>query len=304
MYTYNLTKQFRKPQKLIIYTIIYILYIMTTTPTVYSDLSGILNVQQQYLTDLSGLVVGENALAAVNKMSTIRTNLGATFDAYKTAVPSADAVLDNQMNMKSIIDKENERLDAKKQSVDNALYGQKRMAKFSDSYSKKYFAQIKILFIIIIVLIIYLGLTMLDSFIPFPSGVFLFIMIVISIFAFFIIMYIVRDINSRYNMDFDKLNLRAPSKMEISGNLDGNISAGGGGMLFCLGESCCPAGNSNGTIWNSAKQQCISLNITASSSSTSGFTLMSQASLLEPTQNVKGLVNPYEPSEINSYTKI
>jgi hypothetical protein len=126
-------------------------------------------------------------------------------------------------------------------------------------------------------------------------------MIVISIFAFFIIMYIVRDINSRYNMDFDKLNLRAPSKMEISGNLDGNISAGGGGMLFCIGESCCPDGNSNGTIWNSAKQQCVSQNIAAARS---GFTLMSQASLLEPTQNVKGLVNPYEPSEINSYTKI
>jgi hypothetical protein len=280
---------------------------MSTTPTVYSDLSGIFNVQQQYLADLANLANKPGVSSDVTgQMSNLQGNLRSAYTAYQSALQSADAVLDNQQNMLSIISKENQRLNTKKQSVDNALFGQKRMAKFSDSYSKKYFAQIKILFIIIIVLIIYLGLTMLDSLIPFPSGVFLFIMIVISIFAFFVIMSTIRDINSRYNMDFDKLNLRAPSKMEISGNLDGNISAGGGGVFFCIGESCCPEGNANGTVWNSAKQQCISLNVAAEASkaSVAGFTLMSQASLLEPTQNVKGLVNPYEPSEINSYTKI
>lgn len=271
--------------------------------TVYSDLSGIFYVQQQYLSDLSALAQFGSGAPALNYMQDLRKKLNAAYAGYKAASPSAGATLSNQLAMKSIIDKEVARLDTKKSSVDSALYGQKRMAQFSDSYSKKYFAQIKILFIIIIVLIIYLGLTLLNNFIPVPNSIFMFIMIIIGVFAVVVIAYTIKDINSRYNMDFDKLNLRAPSSMEIKGNLDGNISAGTGALL-CVGESCCPAGNASGAVWDRNLQQCLSFNVGVANEQTSGFTLMSQASLLEPVSNINAQVSPYEPSEINSYTKI
>jgi hypothetical protein len=269
--------------------------------TVYSDLSGIFHVQQQYLADLKALteMPGSTGAPALAYMQDLRTKLNAAYAGYQAASPVASSVLDRQSAMQSIINTEVNRLDNKKSSIDSALYGQKRMAQFSDSYSKKYMAQIKILFIVIIVLIIYLGLTMLNNFIPIPNLIFGFVMAVVGIFAVFVIALTMRDINSRYNMDFDKLNLRAPTSNEISGNIDGNISAGNGGLL-CVGESCCPLGNPSGAVWDGKLQQCLSFNVKP----TSGFTLMSQASSLDPMSNENGLVSPYEPSEINSYTKI
>ena len=271
----------------------------------YSDLSGIFYVQQQYLADLSALTQVGTGAPALNYMQDLRTKLNNVYAGYQAASPSASATLSNQLAMKSIIETEVSRLDTKKSSVDSALYGQRRMASFSDSYSKKYFAQIKILFIIIIVLIIYLALTMLNNFIPFPSEIIMVVMIVIGTFALIIIAYTIKDINSRYNMDFDKLNLRAPSSTTITGNIDGNISAGGSGGLLCVGEGCCPAGNANGALWDSKSQQCLSLNV-----GIQGFTPMSPASLskpvpslLKPSPNVNRQVSPYEPSEINSYMK-
>ena len=276
--------------------------------TPYSDLSGIFYVQQQYLADLSALrpssTAGTNALTY---MQDLRTQLNSAYSGYQTASPSASAILDRQTNMKTIIDNEVERLNRKKASVDSAIFGQKRMAQFSDSYSKKYFAQVKILFVIIIVLIIYLGLTYLNNFIPVPTGIFVFVMLVIGGFALVVIIYTLRDINSRYNMDFDKLNLASPSNYSVGGEITGNISSATGGLL-CVGESCCPAGNPTGAVWNRNTQQCLSFGSVVSpsaatasaapSSTKSGFTLMSQGGF-SPNQ-----VSPYEPSEINSYTKI
>jgi hypothetical protein len=268
----------------------------------YADLSGIFYVQQQYLADLSAISTKDTGVPALKYMDELRKDLTTAYKTYQDASPSANAVLDRQANMKQIIENEVVRLDNKKTSVDAALYGQKRMAQFSDSYSKKYFAQIKILFIIIIVLIIYLGLTFLNSLIPVPDAIFMFIMIVVGGFALFIVLLTMRDINSRYNMDFDKLNLSAPSRININGNVDGNLNAGGIGGLLCVGESCCPAGNTSGAIWDSKTQQCLSFNVGVATKS--GFTLMSQASVLEPSSNTNGQVKPYEPCEINSYTKI
>jgi hypothetical protein len=278
--------------------------------TPYSDLSGIFYVQQQYLADLSALRPSSTAgTDSLTYMQDLRTKLNTAYSGYQTASPSASAILDRQASMKSIIDNEVDRLNRKKASVDSAIFGQKRMAQFSDSYSKKYFAQTKILFVIIIVLIIYLGLTYLNNFIPVPTGIFVFVMLVIGGFALMVIVFTLRDINSRYNMDFDKLNLAAPSSYTVGGGITGNIYGATGGLL-CVGESCCPAGNPTGAVWNKNTQQCLSFGSVVSpttsaaaaaataSATKSGFTLMSQQG------GESRQVSPYEPSEINSYTKI
>lgn len=268
----------------------------------YTDLSGIFHVQQQYLADLNALASNSSSTTdAIDYMKDLNSKLSNAYTAYASVNPGAIAVLSNQTEMKNIIDKEAARLEAKKQSVESALYGQKRMAHFSNSYSKKYYAQIKILLIIIIVVLIYLALTFLNSLIPISDNIILIIMIIVCLIAFVIIISTILDISSRYNMDFDKLNLSAPSTIKISGNLDGNISSGNGGLI-CIGESCCPANNSYGSVWDSDKQKCLSIN-----SITGGkqpFTLMSEAYTTDKPSSSSNQALPFEPSEINSYTKI
>jgi hypothetical protein len=268
-------------------------------PTVYSDLSGIFYIQQQYLADLAAISSGDTGAPVLRNMQELRRELNTAYDKYYGNSNSSSAVLDRQANMKQIIDNELNRLNDKKSSVDSALYGQKRMADFSSSYSKKYFAQIKILFIVIIILLIYLGLTLLNNFIPVPSVVFIFVMSVVGIFGFVIIAMTLKDINRRYNMDFDKLNLNQPSRADMNGG-DGNTTNGSLGGLLCVGEACCPVGNTNGSIWDGKTQQCLSINIPGG---VSGFTLM-DGTKSGPSTNAKRIVNPYEPSEINSYSKI
>ncbi len=259
----------------------------------YSDLSGIFYIAEQHLADLSGLNPSTNPLPS---MQALRLDLSNAYRRYSGATVSANRTLTHQKTIQSIIENETDRINKKKLSVDNALYGQKRMAQFSESYSKKYYAQIKILFIIIIVLLIYLGLTLLNNIVPIPEGLFTFIMILIGIFAFIVISFTIKDIYSRYNMDFDKLNLGPPSTTSIRGNIDingnvlGNISG-----ISCFEESCCPGNTDSRVIWNADLKQCVER---------SSFTLMSEASLLTPDLNVNGIVMPYEPSEINSYMKI
>lgn len=266
--------------------------------TVYSDLSGIFYVQQQYLADLSALTQFGGGSNAVNYMQNLGTNLTSVYNRYQAANPNAVAVLTGQNDIKTIIENENARLNTKKDSVDSALFGQKRMAHFSDSYSKKYFAQMKILFIIIIVILIYLGLTYLDNLVQVPDSIFTFIMLVVGVFAVLIILLTIRDIRRRYNMDFDKLNLTAPVSGRTGGDLTGNVD--GGGFKICMGESCCPVGNSNGSVWDGSKAQCLAIPIPGLKS---GFTLMS-GSNVEPPQNKNKQVSAYEPSEIGSYMLI
>jgi ABC-type multidrug transport system fused ATPase/permease subunit len=256
----------------------------------YSDLSGIFYIQQQYLADLSALTLYGAGPTAVNYMKELGNNLSNVYNTYQNANPNAVSILTGQNDMKTIIENENTRINTKKDSVDSALFGQKRMAHFSDSYSKKYLAQMKILFVVIIVILIYLGLTYLDNLINVPDSIFTFIMVVVGIFAVLIILITMRDIRRRYNMDFDKLNLTSPVSSKTGGEITGNVDSGS--LNLCVGESCCPEGNAQGSVWDSSKARCWAkslLNIK------SGFTVMSDSN---------NQVKAYEPSEIGSYMLI
>ena len=259
----------------------------------YTDLSGIFYIQQQYLLDLSAVSYGGSINSKVaTELDTLRTKLANVYSAYSGASPTTDSILTKQQDMYNIINAEQARLSQKKQSVDSALYGQKRMAKFSDSYSKKYFAQIKVLIVIIVVVLIYLGLTFLNSIIPVPDGIFITIMVIVGVFAFVVALMTIKDISSRYNMDFDKIDYTAPSRSSLlTGNIDGNVDIGNV-IIGCVGESCCPDSNS-GVHWDESLSQCVK----------NGFTLMSEAYPAQ-TLNITGQVKPYEPSEINSYTAL
>jgi hypothetical protein len=218
----------------------------------YTDLSGVFYVQQQYLTDLSGLSTGTDVSKYV---STLQNQLNDAYGKYSTANISSTAVLDHQAQMNTIIKAENDRLNEKKKNVDDALFAQKRVIAFNDSYRKKYRTQIDILIIIVIALLLYLGLLLLEKNVPMVPGFVIGILKIAVITVAFILVYILMaKINKRDNMDFDKLLLSAPT----SGNtyVNGNTTSSGstsdyGG--YCAGAACC----STGTTWSNTNGQCI-----------------------------------------------
>lgn len=272
--------------------------------TPYTDLSGIFYLQEKYLAELNALYAKDpTTTAAVADAELLRKKLANVYSAYQAVSPSADSVLTEQSKMYNILSREQRRLDEKKTSVDTALAGRKRMAHFSDSYSKKYLAQMKILVFIIIVVLLYLGLNFLNTIIPIPDSVYLTIWIIVGIYAYVVIVMSLFGIYSRYNMDFDKINFTAPTKGSLlTGNIDGNVTLVAGN-IGCYGKACCPDGNENGTIWNPSTLQCVQKLDASPSAAAAAFTLLSQVYPMQTLQ-INGTVIPYEPSEINSYTKL
>lgn len=265
--------------------------------TSYSDLSGIFYIQKQHLYDLSYLAT--NKVGDVSDLySKLQTKLDSTYDAYAAANPSIRKTLTNQTEMSNIVQNEYNRLNTKKGQVDTALFGQRRMAAFSESYSQKYQAQMKILYVIIIVSLTYLALSVIHTFIPVPDVLFNVITVSVAIIGLIIIVMTIRDIRRRYNMDFSKLNLSDPINMierSGKGSYDDNFYK----PLFCVGEACCPQGNPSGAVWDQLNQQCLSSKTIMGNVSVKkdSFTTISQL-------NDVNVITPYSPSEINSYTKI
>ena len=264
----------------------------------FSDLSGLFYIQDQYLMDLSYIPTGNSRYDVSNKISNLKSALDAIYQRYSNVNPSIALAVSKQADMANIISKETERLNAKKNQVDGSLYSQKRMAAFSESYSQKYQSQMKILYVIIIMALIYLGLSLLHSFIPVPDIIFNIVIILVVLFGAVIIILTVRDIGRRNNMDFNKLNLGHPTNIIERNKALGFFNLSAVNHTWCVGSQCCPAGNTWGAEWDELNQQCKKTSDpggnTISGNTSSGFTTISQC---DP-------VSPYSPSEINNYTAI
>ena len=266
----------------------------------YTDLSGILYIQQQYLTDLSALSANADVSAYVNDL---QNQLNNSYSIYSNASQSSAAVLDHQADMNKIIQAESDRLNMKKQNVDSALYGQQRMIAFNESYRKKYVMQIYILITIVLVLVVYLGLILLEKNIPFIPGFLIGILKIVDIvIGFVVILVLLLQINKRDKMDFDKLVLSTPTSgnLYINGNTTttGNITANSiTATVNCIASDCCAAG----TTWSDSDGQCLVSKTSAASSpatapATAPATVQGFSNIAEPYTN-------YEFSYYGEYSK-
>ena len=276
---------------------------MTTQDTAptnggYADLPGLLNIQRQYVDDLAAIsakdvTVSQYLLPLSNKLNSI-------FNRYKQANVSSSAVLDHQNEMKNIIDKENERLIAKKSSIDSALYGQNRMVEFTDSYRKKYMAELNILIAIVIALLLYLAILFIKKFVPLPDVIYniisVFIVIVAAVYSY--LTWI--QINQRYNMNFDKINLRGPTESEMEESRkkgESTIQTKEVTTNICTGETCCIPGE---TTWDKERNKCIKNDKVTENDKKDGFSGMPSKLNLVGNNGFK----PYEPSEYIHYYQI
>lgn len=226
--------------------------------TSYLDLSGLLSVQSAYLTSLNPQnPVDQSKLADMNQQLSILNNN------YTAANVSGTQVLTNQDKVNAIVLAEKQRLELKKNDIDTALDGQKRAILLNDSFRKRYQEYTKMIIIIVITLVIFIGVIMLGRLLPIIPSFIIDISCVLVIAIGLVMSYLVyMNIVSRDKLNFDELSLSnpsVPSKSDIasstlaaqsSGNLLGSINLG-----YCIGAACCS--DASGTVWDPSQSMCV-----------------------------------------------
>jgi hypothetical protein len=151
----------------------------------------------------------------------------------------------NIQNLNSIVNNEEERLQQKRKTVDDALFTQNRMIEFNESLRKRYSAFNYIVITFVVAFIMIFLLLLLNRFFPFiPVAFFISVILGIAIIVSFSKYY---NISSRWNMDYDIYNHDPPliQHTTTSSDLTNGGSVPTPTLASCIGSKCC----SEGTTW-------------------------------------------------------
>jgi hypothetical protein len=235
----------------------------------YFDLNGVLDVQKNYLNDLNALRQTDNSNVQINVSnwsSALNTNLDSLATSYESADPAIQTVLTKQSDVNNILYNEQQRLNAKKTQMDQAIQTQNRMIQLNDSYRKRTAQYTYIFTIIILGLLIYVVLVKLPGFVSIPEG----IIDLLAVLVFGIIGIVVwklwASIQARDPLDFDRLHT---TSIPVAGNAvvtsmqsdveTGDLSGLVTSSSTCKGEQCCDTTTQS---WNSSVGRCLPLEST------------------------------------------
>jgi hypothetical protein len=232
---------------------------------------------------------------------------GNLFIGLNATTVNTNDVLIKQKDMINIINNENSRLQEKKQNVDNALEGQKRLITMNNSYRLRYADYTKILMIITLFILIYVAISLARKYISFfPESLYNITIILLIPISIIVLYYKYIELVSHNRLYYDELDFEPPKILSADDKLKEQVAyqtkilkSGDilGGLEGCVGAQCC----SGNTIWDSGNSVCIVKPNT-------GFSTIDYA-LLNGEVNFK-LVNNYDsikpnsPSEFDSYTRI
>ena len=184
--------------------------------------------QNNYWVDISGILGIQRAM--LNAGSTIND---ANFNNLDTAVDRANnsilPTLTYQKEVLDIVEREKLRLAARKGAIDNAYNGQARMVSLTDNITAKNQAYNYMLFVIVLIILAYLGINMLGRYEIVPKTVLDILSIIIISVGLIYCIYLYIDIKRRYNMDFNQVVLREPaakSQDQINKDMDANVKSG------------------------------------------------------------------------------
>lgn len=185
------------------------------------DLSGIFQVQRALLADISSTYTGTGTNAALNSsMSALQTKLDSLNTNLQTGSASLNYALTRQKDVKTILDKEKQRLDAKKSQITDYHGTVIRSSELNDNIRKKQASFIKVFLIIIGLTLLYIVLIKVNQTIPFPEYLMEFIMVFLFSLGGIYLYLVLRDIYTRSNMDFDKLHLPPPNTVISPDKID------------------------------------------------------------------------------------
>jgi len=252
-----------------------------------TDLTGLFNIQKDYLA-----VLAQNPTDTDlnSKVTSLQSNLDTLYKDFDQSNKSSSAVLARQQEVSDIINDEKQRLEEKKQSIDNALAGKNRAIDLNEAYRMRQSQYLKIKVVFVVVLAICIMTTLLSRRYPILPSIFITLLnMVVLLIGGIYCLFIYSSIASRSKMNYNELDLSGPalpSEAEIAasqaaaakaGNLLGTINLG------CVGSACCSAG----TKWDKEKSKCVP------DSTEDGFTAMGHS-----------VPFAHSPSEYDSYGKV
>ena len=204
--------------------------------------------------------------------------------------------------MVEIIDAEKNRLEMKQKSVDDALFGQKRITLLNNSYRLRYADYVNIIVTITIALVIFIGISMARRYLTIiPSIVYDILVILLISVTCIIIYYKYTNILTHNKINYDELDYNPPTilsdkdKKKLEAERKTNILNTGdllGEFGTCIGAQCC----SGNTVWDNKQFLCINKDT---------FTTMNYALLNSDINiNADNKILPNYPNEFTNYSKI
>jgi hypothetical protein len=215
------------------------------------DVPNIISLQQKLIQDLSG----NDQL-----MNTLSGKLGDLNTAVSTSTASIVPTLTKQDQVNAVINRERIRLEERKDAIDAADAGQRRLVDLTRNATQRNRAINNMYMVGVAALIVYLGIRFTEGMIPTLISDILMILLVSVTILTLITMYY--DYTRRNNMDFDMIDLGEPSKMvgKTVGVGSGSAGAGSGAGLIesrigggCVKDACCPTG----TTYNEKYAICV-----------------------------------------------
>ena len=196
---------------------------------------------------------------------------------YNT-IPLGNALSDSSFNLalqNQIINNEQQRLNTKQQSIDLAKTSQNRMLVLNNSYSARYNATTKIVLVIVVVFIIFIGLMFLQKAVPaIPSGIMDLAYIVDLSIGAIICLMIYMNIQTRDPVYFDQISIPSPVIPDSSGAIQSTSTSMNTGFgITCIGQMCC----STGTTWDSTSNTCLAPSTATPTTSTATPTTTTSA---------------------------
>ena len=225
------------------------------------DLSGVFDVQQDYITDLSGSYPNvNNAPLVAKQVLKLQDKIQDVTKSYKDANTSANNVLTEQNNMMDIVSDEQKRLNEKKFLIDQAEMEQRRKVTLTNSNRLRNAEYTKIILVFVFMVIVHIVLLLIskhafDGEVPEGVSSFLVLLHIINLsICLSIATYIYFNIQSRSQIHFDQLELPPP---DLSGAATSAPAISNYNNLFkdlgvCVGDSCC----GSETKWNSTTKTC------------------------------------------------
>lgn len=215
----------------------------------YIDLKNLVDLQRTFVNTAGAPTATLAQIAATNaldtKLQTLSTDLNA-------ATSSIGPTLTYQTEVQTILDREKNRLDAKKSTIDAAYMGQQRMVDLTNSQTKKNKAYNLILIVAVITFLVVLGIKQVYDNGIIPNTVLDIMNIVILSVGMIYCVVLYMDIYNRSNMDFDQITLDQPyrkSQAEIDADRAKQLASGqlsdatAGANAGCAGAQCCPVGS-------------------------------------------------------------
>jgi hypothetical protein len=299
---------------------------MTSLADASLPLSGLLNIQKNYLNDLAEISQTNRNVAG--DLDDIQQRLKTIDSSFKDANTSAEYTLTHQSKIEDILEKEHQRLLSKKDEIDNIHFGKMRSVELNDSYRKRQSEYIRIIVAIIIAIVLYIAVSLiLPDQLRDISVVIIFVALIIYCGKILWVVY------KRDNMNHDRLDLLPPS--DVNSGTRGSLplsrpESTSSSSAVCVGEVCCAEGSrwdasvnkciiscTDSTKPISKGNECISMtacvapfkicgNACISETATCGTTTVNPFSTLgeERIQTKTSEVKPYTPYEYNEYAPV